>query len=188
MADEQKNEQQKSSNEEKSKGQSPGIKKFLPIIIMVVVVLIAAAGGIVLAQMLVGPRIEPEPVAEDPRPKNFEEFLEKMPAEQPWTFELSPVVANLDEPGVTRYVRSTIVIELNAEMEQAMGELFLEQKKTLLTDWLNTYLAGLSLERVRGTNNLSRIKQEIRDNFNELLFPDSKPYVKRILLKEFAVQ
>jgi flagellar basal body-associated protein FliL len=65
---------------------------------------------------------------------------------------------------------------------------FLDEKKVILQDWLTTYLAGLSLENVRGTKNLTRIKNEIRDQFNRLLFESEKPYVERILIKEFAVQ
>jgi len=53
---------------------------------------------------------------------------------------------------------------------------------------MTTYLAGLSLEDVRGTRNLTRIKKEVLDEFNRILFNEGKPFIERALFKEFAVQ
>ncbi len=193
MADEEKQEQKPQEAESAAAPEAKGgskIMKFLPYIIIVLVVAAASVGGIALAQLMAGPRVEPEQVTEEETgPKDFDAFLDaKVDESKTWVKELTPVVANLDEPGVTRYVRATIAIEFSADMDQVRGEVYVDDKSSILIDWLNTYLAGLSLEEVRGTNNLERIKQEVRDHFNELLFPDSKPYVIRILLKEFAVQ
>ena len=106
----------------------------------------------------------------------------------PWTFELEPVIANLDEPGVTRYVRMTIILEMSPAFDQEKGMTMLDEKKALLRDWLTIYLAGCTLEETRGSKNLVRIKAEIKDAFNDYLFNNSKPMVESILLKEFAVQ
>jgi flagellar basal body-associated protein FliL len=105
-----------------------------------------------------------------------------------WFFELDPVLANLDEPGVTRFLRAAITIQFTQEFEVSTGGPLVNEKKMILRDWLTTYFAGLSLEDVRGTMSLARIKNQIRDQFNEMLFPDSKPLVHAIILKEFAVQ
>ncbi|MHC4088577.1 MAG: flagellar basal body-associated FliL family protein [Planctomycetota bacterium] len=102
--------------------------------------------------------------------------------------EFQPVVANLDEPSVTRYVRLTLIMEIDAQVDKKKGTAFIEEKKHLLTNWLTIYLAGLSLEDIRGERNLKRIQSEIVDAFNEKLFPDAKPQVKRVLFKEFAIQ
>jgi hypothetical protein len=64
----------------------------------------------------------------------------------------------------------------------------LTQKKPLLINLLTIYLAGLDVEATRGDKNLKKIQTEISDTFNEKLFPDGKPLIKGILLKEFAVQ
>jgi flagellar basal body-associated protein FliL len=63
-----------------------------------------------------------------------------------------------------------------------------EEKKPTLTNWLTIYLAGLTLEDIRGDKNLRRIQSQILDAFNEQLFPDAKPQIKHILFKEFAIQ
>jgi flagellar basal body-associated protein FliL len=106
-----------------------------------------------------------------------------------WYYDqFPPVVANLDEPSVTRYVRLTLIMEIDAQVDKKKGTAFIGDKTHLLTNWLTIYLAGLSLEDIRGDRNLKRIQSEIVDAFNEKLFPDAKPQVKRVLFKEFAIQ
>jgi hypothetical protein len=53
---------------------------------------------------------------------------------------------------------------------------------------LTIYLAGLNIESTRGDKNLKRIQSEVCDLFNERLYPNAKPLIKGILIKEFAVQ
>jgi flagellar basal body-associated protein FliL len=105
-----------------------------------------------------------------------------------WFFNLDPVVANLDEPGATRYIRTAFTLEMSPELNAEKGAALLEQKKPLIANLLTIYLAGLNIETTRGDKNLKRIQLELCDTFNEQLFPESKPMVKRVLIKEFAVQ
>jgi flagellar FliL protein len=108
---------------------------------------------------------------------------------QSWMYDkLDAVVANLNEPGVTRYVRVTVILEISGEVDYAETLVFLDEKKIVLQDWLTTYLAGLSLEDVRGSRSLNRIKQDVLDQFNQLLFGPDKASIEKILFKEFAVQ
>jgi len=105
-----------------------------------------------------------------------------------WYYDLDPVVANLNEPTVTRYVRASLTLEMRAEMDVKKGTAFLDEKKPILTNWLTVYLSSLGLEDVRGDKNLRSIQSYIRDAFNEKLFPDSKPQIMQVLIKEFPVQ
>ena len=73
-------------------------------------------------------------------------------------------------------------------MNQKKGGAFLDEKKPILTDMLFVYLSGLSLKDIQGDKNLKSIQSRIREFFNEKLFPDSKPQIKRVLIKEFPVQ
>ena len=199
MADEKEEKQTEQSqpqDEPKAKAEKSDEKSssfnLFTWLIMAAIVIAGAAGGFALSQLVAstGPD-ETETAQADQQngnTKSFTDIVANSENASVWTYELDPVIANLDEPGVTRYVRTTITLELSPEMDQANGEPFLGEKKVLLIDWLTTYLAGLSLEQVRGTSSLSRIKKEIRDHFNELLFPESKPFIRRILIKEFAVQ
>jgi flagellar basal body-associated protein FliL len=105
-----------------------------------------------------------------------------------WYYNLDPVVANLDEPGATRYIRTAFVLEMSPDIGVEKGTALLEQKKPLIANLLTVYLAGLNIEKTRGDKNLKGIQSELCDTFNEQLFPESKPMVKRVLIKEFAVQ
>lgn len=151
------------------------------------------SGGFALCQLLGGTdetcpaaQVAPAKSAE----QNFDAFLSQNGKNQPaWIYDgLEPVVCNLDEPGVTRYVRVTISLEMRPEMDRAKGEPYLDERKLILRDWLTTYFAGLSLEDVRGSRNLEKIKRQIQEQFNEMLFPNSRPYIQRVLFREFAVQ
>ncbi|MBA7613236.1 hypothetical protein ES703_20481 [subsurface metagenome] len=77
---------------------------------------------------------------------------------------------------------------MSSEVNKEKGLVFLDEKKPLLTSWLTVYLASLRLEDIRGDKNLKRIQSQILEAFNEELFPDSKPHIKHILFKEFAIQ
>ncbi len=109
-------------------------------------------------------------------------------AGETWYYNLDPVVVNLDEPGATRYIRTAFTLEMSPDISAEKGTALLEQKKPLIANLLTIYLAGLNIETTRGDKNLKRIQAELCDTFNEQLFPESKPMVKRVLIKEFAVQ
>jgi len=150
-------------------------------------------GGFALAQLLAGSDPTPPPSTE-PAPavptKSFEDLLATTPADTAaWPFDIKdPIIANLDEPGVTRYLRVSITLLLSPEVDQEKGQAYLEKKELLLRDSLHAYFADLSLEDVRGRRNVERIKRQVQNLFNELLFPESKPYVREVYFREFAVQ
>ncbi len=185
-------EKQEDSKAEKSDGKGL-VSRFLPLIIMAVVVVFCAGAGFGLSRLLAGPDTAQtaEPAQED-EPTQAEDLKADVDSaaetQKSWYYPLEPVVANLDEPGVTRYVRATLMLEISPEVDQKKGIAFIEEKKPLLTNWLTIYLAGLGLEDIRGNRNLKRIQLQILDAFNERLFPDAKPGVKKILFKEFAIQ
>lgn len=193
MADEPQTEQQAEQADDKQENTQKKsiLAALLPWLIVALTVAVFAAAGFGLGRMF-GSSTEQQ-TAESPGEKTTsqtEQLLSANPgdAESAWYFDLEPVVANLDEPSATRYVRATLTLEMSTEMEQRKGTAFLERKKPLLTNWLTIYLSSLNLENIRGDRNLKRIQSQIRDGFNDKLFADSKPLIKRILFKEFAIQ
>ena len=197
MADKKEVDKKEVKKQEDSKAEKGDkkalISRFLPWIIMAVVVVFCAGAGFGLSRLLAGPDTAQtaEPAQED-EPTQAEDLKADVDSaaetQKSWYYPLEPVVANLDEPGVTRYVRATLMLEISPEVDQKKGIAFIEEKKPLLTNWLTIYLAGLGLEDIRGNRNLKRIQLQILDAFNERLFPDAKPGVKKILFKEFAIQ
>jgi len=163
----------------------------VPWIIMAVVVVICAGAGLGLGRLLAGQAAETAESSQQNQSDETEDLKaddDSTTDSQNWYYDLEPVVANLDVPGVTRYVRVAITLDVSSEINQKKGNAFFEEKKPLLTNWLTIYLASLGIEDIRGDKNLKRIQSQILDAFNERLFPDAKPQIKHILFKEFAIQ
>jgi flagellar basal body-associated protein FliL len=182
------------------------------IIITAGVAVVFMVGGFFVARMLVaGPAsAKAETAATEAPVAKTEKAAEKKPAEKkggekkgkgkegavtvssspdsPWLYELEPVVANLDEPGVTRYVRASFILEVSPALPDAKGSALFDEHKAFLRNWLNLYLAGCTLDDIRGRKNLARIQAEIKDAFNDVLFKNSKPMINRVLFKEFQIQ
>ncbi len=183
------NEAQKSDKETSGSG-------ILQWIIMAVVVLVCAGAGFGLGRLFAGygqpqsplPSQQTEPAPIPPAQKTAED----VPTENSkgiWYYnDLEPVAANLNVPNATRYVRVTLTLELSSDLAEEQGRKLLDAKKPALKNRLTLYLASLSIEDCTGTNNLMRIRSEILDAFNQELFPDSKPQIRKIYLKEFVIQ
>lgn len=194
MADEDDAKKQEQEQKEDPKAES-GDKKAsggrLQWIIIAVVVIVGAGSGFALGRLL-GASGTTESAqggptkAEDLTADTTDSTGGK--SQESWYYDLAPVVANLDAPGVTRYIRLSLTLEISSEIDVKKGTAFIEEKRPILTNWLTIYLAGLSLEDIRGDRNLKRIQSQIVDAFNEKLFPDAKPQVKTVLFKEFAIQ
>lgn len=105
-----------------------------------------------------------------------------------WYYDLEPMVVNLNEPNVSRYVRITLTLELGNGMAQEDGAPFLDQRKPLLKNWLTLFMANRTIEDIRGETNLRRVQTQIADMFNQGLFPNQKPCLKRVLFKELSIQ
>ena len=186
-------EEQKDPKAEKSDKKSL-IARFLPWIIIFVVVLICAGAGLSVGRLFAGSRTPEadESGSESGASAQTEDLKANNDSAEGsgkvWYYDLDPVVANLNEPSVTRYVRASLTLEMSSDMDVKKGTAFLDEKKPILVNWLNVYLSSLGLEDIRGDKNLRSIQSHVCDAFNEKLFPDSKPQIKQILIKEFPVQ
>ena len=168
------------------------VARFLPKVIIVVVVLIFAGAGFTLSRLLAGSTAsQTSGISENGQSHQLENMEARgsvADSQKSWYYHLEPVIANLDVDDVTRYVKATLTLEVSFEVDEKNGRVFIDEKKPILTNWLTVYLASLGLEDIRGDSNLKRIQSQVLDAFNEKLFPDSKPKIKNILFKEFAVQ
>ena len=191
--DTKQQEEQKGPEAEKSDKKS-FIGRFLPWIIMVVVVAVCAGAGFGLGRLFAGSgtpdAAESGSKGDDSTPAEDLKADDDSAgdSQEVWYYDLEPVIANLNEPSVTRYVRASLTLEMSSDVDEKKGTALLDAKKPILVNWLFVYLSGLSLEDIRGDKNLKSIQSHIREAFNEKLFPDSKPQIKQILIKEFPVQ
>lgn len=195
MADteEPKQESQQEDNKTEKGEKKSLISRLLPILIIVFVMGFCACAGLFLGRMLGGPSSTQaaESDANQVEPTQPTEKAESNSADSSegvWYYDLEPVVANLNEPNVARYISISITLQISSDLSEKSGRSRIEQKLPVLTDWLTVYLAGLGLEDIRGDKNLKSVQAQILDAFNTKLFPDSKPMIKHILFRNFAVQ
>jgi len=119
-----------------------------------------------------------EPAATAPKDQGSEELT---------YVDFDPVIVNLDEPRLARYIRATLSLGVR-RTDQSAAEAVIRERMPELKNSLIIYLAGCSLDEVRGSNNLSRILREIQDSFNQRLWPEGRPLIAKVGYKEWAVQ
>jgi flagellar basal body-associated protein FliL len=105
-----------------------------------------------------------------------------------WYHDTEAVIVNLNEPGVSRYVRMSLTLELGNGLAEAEGKPFLEQRKPLLKHWLTLFLSNQTIDDIRGEKNLRQIQNKIMDIFNQGLWPDAKPRIVGVYFKEYSIQ
>ena len=151
------------------------------------VLVVALAAGFGLGRLLKGPATAQASEEPAEQPARQEEPKQSDSEEQCEFHEFETIMGNLDEPRMARYVRLTITLAINpGDSAEAKGDI--DEQKPKLANWLRTYLAGCTLEDVRGPTNLNRIRREICDRFNDMIWPQQKPLIQEVLFKEFAIQ
>jgi flagellar basal body-associated protein FliL len=143
-------------------------------LILIVVAVIACAGGYAL------PRFLPTSAPSAAHPKEKENI-------KPAILPFGDVVVNLGEERLTRYLRCKIIMVIDGEQEKTITEHFNKQK-AFLKSWLIGYLSDLSLTEVSRAIGVNRLRREIRDQFNAMLWPDGQELIQEVLFDEFVVQ
>ena len=101
--------------------------------------------------------------------------------------DLEPIIINLNEPQVTRYLR--VVFSLAIASEDSGAAISTIKKHTHdVNNWLIVYLSDLSLDDVRGAKNINRVRREIQDSLNDRLWPGARPLILKVSLKEWIIQ
>jgi flagellar basal body-associated protein FliL len=166
--------------------------KITPLLITIATVVVCAGAGFAVGRMF-GTRGQARTAsaAEQAGPVEAvakEKITSGSEKGEPWFYDIEPIVANLNEPGVTRYVRVALTLEVGNGMATKEGTEFLDQKKPLLKHWLTLYLSNQTIDGVRGEKNLKQVQTQITDALNQGLFPNGKPRIVGVLFKELSIQ
>jgi len=106
---------------------------------------------------------------------------------RPTIVAFDTVIVNLGEERLTRYLRvKPLLVVDEAEVKEATE--LLTRQKPFLKSWLIGYLSDQSLLEVSRNVGSNRIRREIRDQFNAILYPDGSERIHDILFDEFVVQ
>lgn len=112
----------------------------------------------------------------------------ELPAVEDTTFvPFEEVVVNLDDGRMTRFLRVGVTLQVAKDKEAEITAL-LETKKPVLKNWLLSQISEKTLEDIRGPAGQNRLRREIRDQFNMVLFPDGFDRIYDVLFDEFGVQ
>ena len=187
MAEENENQKTEAKKEKKAEKKG-GLGKILPWIIMFVIMIVSAGAGLGLGKLLAGMKKPAEEQKEQTQDQTETVDLSSDSQQKNWYYSIGPIIANLNEPSATRFIRVTLKIEISSQIDQNKGTALFIEKEPVITNWLIIYFAGLTIEDLRGDKNLRIIQSQILDAFNEELFPNSKPGIKSILFEECAVQ
>lgn len=112
---------------------------------------------------------------------------EKKPKEGPCFLTFGRMVVNLNEPNLIKFLSLEISLQTDAKYESEV-KAALESRRPILTTWLTSHLADKSIEDIRGKVGVNRLRREIQDNFNSLLFKDGHERVQDIMFEEYHVQ
>ena len=94
---------------------------------------------------------------------------------------LDPFVVNLDEPGSSRYLKTSLELEVRGVSAADR----LEQRKREVRDELLSYLSGLTVADTQGEANKSRIRSELKERVDRIVGDDM---VARLYFTDFVVQ
>ncbi len=107
--------------------------------------------------------------------------------EPPAFVSFDETVVNLNSDRLNRYLRIVVTMQVKAGDADLVNEKLL-QKKAILRSWLISHLADISMEDIRGAAGQNRLRREIQDQFNSILFEDGYDRIRDILFEEFNVQ
>ncbi len=147
----------------------------------ILVTLLCGGGGVAIPFLL--PATAEDPIEEPIKPQPYE-----LPKPEETAFvPFESVVVNLDEGSLTRYLRIGLALQVAKEKELDVTKT-LEEKNALLKNWLLNQIGDKSLEEIRGAAGQNRLRREIRDQFNSVLFPDGYDRIYDVLFDEYNVQ
>jgi flagellar FliL protein len=157
---------------------SGGVSK---ILVWLVVAVLAIGGGaatpIVIAQLGSSDgQPEEKQVIEEPDPEEEVEFI-----------DFDEVTINLDEARFSRYLRINFSLQV-AKSQKADIEKQVDAKSTIFKNWLQTNVSEMSTEDLRGKHGRNRLRRQMHDYFNQVLFDDGIERIQDVLFIEFHVQ
>jgi flagellar basal body-associated protein FliL len=96
-------------------------------------------------------------------------------------------VVNINSDRLNRYLRLHLMLMVKAD-DLTKVEHLVEERRSSLKSWLISYLSDVSMEDLRGAAGQNRLRREIQDHFNTVLFEDGYDRIREVLFEEFNVQ
>ena len=178
MADEQTSEADGAEGD--SKKSSGGV---LSAILWAAIGMTCGVGGLLL------PRLTPQLFGAEPPVAEEEDAPPELSDENvKWGYvDFGEVIVNLNSDRLNRYLRVSITLLVAETDKESITEL-VENQRAILKNWLLSYLSEVSMTDIRGAAGQNRLRRDIQDNFNTVLFSDGYDRIRDVLFQEFNVQ
>jgi len=191
MADDKENQDDAKVEENIASEKNSAKIEIVTWVILTVIVVSCAGSGFVLGRLFAGGSATEtsELSQEDTKTEEAIPDDSETGSKDTWYYkDLKSVTVNPQEPGAMRYLRVGLILEISSELTEDIANKLIEAKIPLLINFLNLYFKSLTLSEMENDRDIQRILSQICDSFNEILFPDAKPQIKRILVREFNIQ
>lgn len=151
------------------------------MLVMIIIILLAIGGGIMTPFVVAKIAMPAAKDGEDEKMKepDPEEEVEFIPFEE--------VTVNLDVERFSRYLRMNFSLQV-AKSQRAEIEAQIKAKSVIFKNWIQIHIAEKSTEDLKGTSGRNRVRRELQDFFNEVLFDDGIERIQDVLFDEFHVQ
>jgi flagellar FliL protein len=144
------------------------------------------AGGLGFATPYFLPEgMRPAAKAEEPVPESAVPL--RAAQARPAYIDFGEVVVNLDEGRLNRYLRVSMTLQVD-ELQVLEITQKVDTSRAVLKSWLLSYLSDKDMEEIRGAAGQNRLRREIQDHFNTVLFPDGYDRIHEVLFQEFNIQ
>jgi len=168
--------EQAAGAEQKKGNEKGGTMKYAPIILGAVVL------EVILAYFLVTKMIAPKMKATAAQPGV--EQVEKKSKTIGKIYEVKDIIVNPAGTGATRYLNTTIGLEV--ENEPLIAEL--ESRIPQIRDALIDILVGKTIEQLDGVEDKQVLREEILTRINDILPTTGKGKVAHVYLIDFVIQ
>lgn len=159
---------------ERTTSAARGGRRLKDVLIWCIVGLIAVAGGLAVPLFF-------WPNKDKPNPQDDEKLTRETTL-----VDFGEVITNLKEEKSTRFVKIKIMMEI-AGPEQATNQL-VEKNKIRLKSWLIDHLADQTVKDLEGKAGHERLRREIIEKFNEILYEDGSERVRHVYFADFMIQ
>ncbi len=166
------------AEEESEAKQSSGM--MMKLLIWLVVVTFAIGGGVATPFVIAS-------FASSDGDTEQEEMAEPDPEEEVEFIDFDEVTVNLDEARFSRYLRINFSLQV-AKSQREEIEAKILAKTTIFKNWIQVQVAEKTTEDLRGKYGRNRLRREIHDYFNKVLFSDGIERIQDVLFREFHVQ
>lgn len=100
--------------------------------------------------------------------------------------EFDEVVVNINDGAQGRFLRMKLKLVMDGQQKQM--EALVDPKKPYMKDWLIRYLRLRTYKDLQTPGSDNRVRREIKEKFNEMVFPDHSDKISDILFVEFQFQ